>query len=238
MAVLESVPGFRRRFRLTPSPYVVKVEVEDDFHCMSVVVHHDGETAIQIIPEMRRAPWSTCPGAVEYVVKTFTGVALRRFAERGDKKSNCTHLYDLVLLAGNHAADAEQTVYDILVSDPVDGERFAEIRRNGISLLNWIESGFQLVKPESAAGYRLDKLRSWIDGLDQPLQEPARLLQWGNMLANGRIIPLENQSDATRMPPSCYTFQPERAQLAKRIGKIREFSQGSDQPLDEFKPVI
>lgn len=237
MVILHRTPGFRRRFRLTPSPYVVQAEVEDDFHCMSVVVHHDGEKAVQIIPEMRRAPWSTCPGAVEYVVQTFTGVALRLFAERGDKKSNCTHLYDLALLAANHAADEEQTVYDILVSDPVDGQRFAEIRRNGKGLLNWVESGFQIVKPESAAGCCLDRLRSWIDGLDQPLQEPARLLQWGNMLANGRIIPLQNQSDATRMPPSCYTFQPERAKLAERIGRIRDFSQGNDQPLDEFKTV-
>ena len=232
-------PGFFwRRIRITPSQWAVQAEVEDDFHCMSVVVHHDGEKAINIIADIRRVPWSTCPGAAQSLVRTFSGVALKQFPMRGDKKTNCTHLYDMALLAASHAMDEEQTIYDIRVSDAVDQQRRAEVRRNDEALLSWIESKFQIVQPESAAGIRLDRLRSWIDSLDRSLQEPARLLQWGNILANGRIIPLENQSDATRMPPNCYTFQPERAQLAKRIGKIRDFSQGNDQPLDEFKPVI
>lgn len=230
--------GFWRRIRLTPSPNAVQAEVEDDFHCMSVVVHHDGEKALRIVPDMRRAPWSTCPGAVDGLVQTFTGVALALFPERGEKKANCTHLYDLALLAASHAADRAQTIYDVLVSDPVDNQRLAEVRRNDETLLTWIESGFQIVKPDAAAGIRLDKLRSWIETLEPALQEPARLLQWGNMLANGRIIPLEKQSDATRMPPSCYTFQPERAEVAKRIGEIRDFSHGAGRPLEGCKTVV
>lgn len=238
MAVMEQSAGFWRRIRLTPSPRAVQAEVEDDFHCMSVIVHHDGETATRIVPEMRRVPWSTCPGAENELTQTFTGVALVSFPERGEKKANCTHLYDLALLAASHVTDECQTVYDIRITDPVDNQRHAEIRRNGETLLTWIESGFQLVKPESAVGVRLDKLRPWIETLEPALQEPARLLQWGNMLANGRIIPLEKQSDATRMPPNCYTFQPERAVVAKRIGEIRDFSQRKDQPLDDYKTVV
>jgi len=238
MSNLDQQPGFRRRFRVTPAQSAVQTEVEDDFHCMSVVVRHDGEKATQIEPDMRRVPWTTCPGAVAQLQQTFTGVALASFADRGEKQANCTHLHDLAVLAAGHAFDEAPTVYDILVSDPVDGMRHAEIRRNGERLLHWTESQFQIVEPKTAAGIRLDKLRSWIASLAPELQEAARLLQWGNMLANGRVIPLEKQSDATKMPPGCYTFQPERAAVAKRVGLIRDFSQEANQLLVDFEPRV
>lgn len=244
MQPLDHLPGFRRRFRITPGEGEgegekrVQCEVEDDFHCMSVTVHHDGKTATRIETDMRRVPWTTCPGAEKQLEQTFTGVALARFAERGEKRANCTHLHDLATLAAAHAGDSDTTIYDILVSDPVAGKRCAELRRNGENVLAWVESGFQIVEPEELAGTALDKLRPWIETLDPARQEAARLLQWGNMLANGRVIPLENQSDATRMPPGCYTFQPERKQFAKRVGEIRDFSEGAKQPLDDFKAAF
>lgn len=224
--------GFWRRFRITPEKGVIRTEVEDDFHCMSVLLHHKNGTATEVVADLNRAPWSTCPGAESKLVDTFSGQSLVDFSQLGDKKMNCTHLYDLALLAAAHAHDKEQTIYDILVSDPENEMRDAVVRLNGETVLTWREQGFHIVEPEGAAGIRLDKLRVWIDTLKPDLQEPARLLQWGNMLANGRIIPLENQSDATKMPASCYTFQPERAVIAKRIGEIKDFSQGGITPLD------
>ncbi len=231
MTNIDSLPGFRRRFRITPVPRRVSCALEDDFHCMTVVVHHDGVTATAVEPQMHRVPWTTCPGAVEQLRSTFTGVALAGFAERGDKTANCTHLFDLALLAAAHAHDRGTLVYDILVSDPQDGQRRVELRRNGATLLAWTEASFRIVEPAGLAGMTLDKLRPWIDTLDPQRQEAARLLRWGNMLANGRIIPLERQSDATRMPPNCYSFQPQRAVIARRVGVIRDFSRDGAEPL-------
>jgi hypothetical protein len=99
--------------------------------------------------------------------------------------------------------------------------------------LNWDEANFRVQNPVEAAGIRLDQLGSWIATLGPDKQEAARLLRWGNMLANGRTIPLERQSDASRMPPNCFTFQPHRAAQAKRVGVIRDFSAVSAQPLGE-----
>lgn len=238
MVALEQLPGFRRRFRITPGDGRVQCELEDDYHCMSVIVYHDGITATRIEPDMRRAPWTTCPGAQAQLQQTFTGVELDKFVGRGEKRANCTHLHDLATLAAAHASDSDPTIYDILVSDPVAGKRCAELRCNGEKVLGWVESGFQIVEPEALAGTALDKLRPWIDTLNPGQQEAARLLQWGNMLANGRVIPLENQSDATKMPPGCYTFQPEHKHIAKRVGEIRDFSAGAKQPLDDFEPAF
>jgi hypothetical protein len=231
---VDRLPGFRRRFRVTPAAGWVRSEVEDDYHRMSVTVHHDGQSAISIEPNVMRAPWTTCPGAASQLQQTFAGVALEAFARRGEKQANCTHLHDLAVLAAAHAADIEPFVYDILVTDPIDGTRRAELRRDGVTVLAWVERGFRLVEPAELDGLALDRMRPWIDSLDPARQEAARLLRWGNMLANGRIIPMDKQSDASRMPAgSCYTFQPRRAIQARRVGAIHDFSVGNVQPLED-----
>src|SRR5690349_7684522 len=111
---LDELPGYRRRFRITPSPNRVVSELEDDYHRMSVTIFHDGKQAISIEPVMHRAPWTTCPGAPAVLKQTFTGVALNEFAARGEKRSNCTHLHDLAVLAAAHALATAPLVYDIL----------------------------------------------------------------------------------------------------------------------------
>ncbi len=195
---------------------------------MSVTVFHDGKIATAVEPAMQRAPWTTCPGAIETLKQTFTGVALNAFAQRGEKRANCTHLHDLAVLAAAHALDDAVLVYDILVSDAIDGMRRAELRRNGVTVLSWADISGRIVEPAALAGMALDKMSPWISTLDPQQQEATRLLRWGNILANGRTIPLEMQSNATRMRPgSCYTFQPHRMIEAKRIGEIRDFSSGA-----------
>lgn len=228
---IDNLPGFRRRFRITPAPGVVRSEVEDDFHCMSVTVHHRNGVTTALEPVLSRAPWTTCPGAVDQLKQTFSGVPLAMYVERGEKRENCTHLHDLATLAATHAFDGEQIVYDILVSDPVQGLRSAEIRRNGRALMRWTLAEWRIVDPPELVGVTLDQLNRWIASLDPQQQEAARLLRWGAMIANGRTLPLERQSDAGRMPSNCYTFQPERKIHAQRIVAIRDFSRGAAQPL-------
>jgi len=205
---------------------------------MSVVLRHDGRSVTSVHPRMHRAPWTTCPGAEAQLKETFTGVALDEIPVRGEKSANCTHLYDLTLLGASHVFDTRPLVYNVLVSDAVEGMRRAELRRDGEVVLAWVEAGMKIREPEALAGTALRDLRHWIDSLEPALQEAARLLRWGNMMANGRSIPLEQQSDATRMPPGCYTFQPERAVKALRVGEVRDFSDGKTTPLEGLKVIL
>jgi hypothetical protein len=199
---------------------------------MSLTVQHRDGIATSLEPAIVRAPWSTCPGAVEQLKQTFTGVALEAFGERGEKRSNCTHLHDLATLGAAHAFDDEPVIYDVLVSDPVDGRRQAELRRNGVVQLRLAHVDGRLVDPPELTGMTLDKLGPWIASLDPQLQEGARVLRWGTMIANGRTIPMERQSDASRFPVgNCFTFQPQMRIAAKRIGEIRDFGAGAGQPL-------
>lgn len=203
-------------------------------HCMSVTLRHDGAQVTGIDADMARAPWTTCPGARDQLVRTFAGLPLEEVHSRRDKRGNCTHLHDLAVLAATHAcslAPGEGLDYEILVSDPQQGERRAEIRRQGNAVHVWVERDGVLCEPSEIAGLGLFALRDWIAGLPDPAREAARLLQWGAIMAHGRILPYEDQSDASRMPPNCYTFQPERSVHARRVGQVFDFSDGTRVPL-------
>lgn len=236
--MLDILPGFRRRFLVTPLPGRVTAAVEDDYHSMAVILHHDGQAVVRVEAIMERVPWTTCPGAPAVLQATFTGVALADVAARGEKKANCTHLHDLAVLAAARAGDDAPTCYEILACDPVEGEAVAEIRRNGAPLLQVAHRGHIMTAPAEIADLSLMKLRPWIDALEEPMREAARLLQWGTILANGRLIPMERQSTATRVPPNCFTFQPENAVKATRVGRVIDFTAEPLVPLDHFDGAV
>lgn len=229
-------PAFHRRILVTPSPDSVSAWVEDDYHHMGVTLRHDGTTIAHAAARIERAPWSTCPGAEAKLAATFAGVALDDAARRGERIANCTHLHDMALLAAAHARDAAPTRYAIVVTDAEAGIRRAGIARDGVAVLALVEHGGRLVEPTAAAGRTLFELGDWIADLDAPLREAARLLRWAAIVAHGRAIPLARQSDASRMPSTCFTFQPERKGDARRVGAIVDFSAGGRGPLDPIAP--
>jgi hypothetical protein len=229
---LDTVPGFRRRFKITPAPGQVRAALEDDYHHMHVTLDHADGVITQATSVMVRAPWTTCPGAQQRLRDTFTGRTLAEAADRGEKITNCTHLHDLALLAATHASDARETVYDVFRADPRDGRGETELRLNGECVMRWTIEGFTITDPPEIAGLTLTLLGKWIATLPPAQQEQARVLRWASIIAHGRSIPLAQQSDATKIPANCYTFQPENAVRAKRVGEIRDFSAGGPQPLE------
>lgn len=231
---LDHLPGFRRRLLVTPRSETVTAAVEDDYHCMAVTLVHDGTTITEIEGVMERMPWTTCPGAPAVLKATFQGVGLEEVAARGAKQANCTHLHDLALLAAAHAMDTDPTRYDILVSDPVEGLVTAEIRRDGAVIHRIEHRADTVTKPADASGISLFKLRGWIETFSGIEREAARLLQWGTILAHGRTTPMDRQSDASRMPANCFTFQPENSANAVRVGQIVDFSGSGREPLSHF----
>lgn len=200
---------------------------------MRVVLHHDGTRIEAVEAEIVRAPWSTCPGAEAKARDTFTGMALEEVARAGGKKLNCTHLFDLAQWAAAHALDSKPLRYDVEVSDPVDGVRQLRLSLDSVLAMHWVERDNVLAEPGDLAGKSLFQLRDWIADLDPVETEKAKLLQWAAIVAHGRMIPLERQSDATKIPPNCFTFQPERAVHAQRVGEIRDFAALREAPLTD-----
>lgn len=222
-APLDALPGFRRRILIEPGAGSVGAELEDDYHRMAVTIAHENGIATAVSATMARSPWTTCPGAERQLPLSFVGRPLAGFGIVGERARNCTHLHDLALLAAAHAGDAAPTVIDILASDPVDGVKRAELRRNGATVLRWRLEGNRIVAPAAIAGRGLRELGDWIAGLDADGREAARLLRWGTMISGGRAIVVEK--DTKQLPQgACYTFQPERFARAARSGAILDLS--------------
>jgi hypothetical protein len=232
---IDQLPGYRRRIRITPSAGAARAELEDDYHHMAVTLRHENGIVTEAIAEQTRAPWTTCPGAIAQLAHDFNGVLLADIPRSKDVKlRNCTHLHDLATLAADHARDERLIEYDMFVSDPILDRRLIELRKNGSPVMQWVEQNGRLVSSAAMNGLTILHLNDWIRTLTSEEQEYARLLRWGARIAYGRLIPLEQQSDATTMPLSCYTFQPHISVGARRIGVIRDFSGETTQPLDPF----
>jgi hypothetical protein len=101
-------------------------------------------------------------------------------------------------------------------------------------MMRWVERDGVLVSPHAVAGLSLTTLRDWIASLPEIEREPARLLQWASIVAHGRTLPWERMNLTDNMPPSCYTFQPERIASASRIGETVDFSGTGTTPLESY----
>lgn len=226
--------GYRRGIRIVSDGVrSVLAELEDDIHAFAVSLSHDGCKILALDVEIRRAPWSTCPGAERVLKDALVHMKLNEVYRYPHKKQQCTHLMDLAIWGAQYTSRKIVVEYDALVHDAVEGVRHAEIWRDGERLMEWDEAGFVLSAPPEVAGCNLFGMNEWLKTLDPTQQEAVRILRWANMIANGRAMTLAEQSDATRMPPNCYSFQPKRAASAKRVGVIKDFSFGHDEPLKQ-----
>ncbi|HMP57225.1 MAG TPA: DUF2889 domain-containing protein [Novosphingobium sp.] len=232
------LPGFRRTTRIEPRAGAVAAMMEDDMHAMAVILRHDGQRLLRVEPDQQRAPWNTCPGAEAKLVATFTGLPLGEVSARRERTLNCTHLHDLAVLAAAHAQGRQPVLYEMAVSDPVDACRVLEIRRDGAAVWRWVERDGRFVAPDAIAGRGLFDLRDWIASLPAAEREAARLLQTAGLIAHGRTLPMEQQSDATAIPPNCHTFQPEQARMARRIRAPLDFSGDGPRLLAGLAPGV
>ncbi|MDO6414462.1 DUF2889 domain-containing protein [Sphingomonas sp. BIUV-7] len=225
--------GYRRRILIEPAPGRVVAELEDDYHRMVVALdHHDG-VVTRVESDMKRGPWTSCPGAMDTLEQTFVGTTLADFVARGDKTLNCTHLYDLSLFAAAHAHDEAATAYDIVVTDAVDTVRCARLARNGVPLLEWHLEGDLFRFPADLAGTRLHALGPWIAGLDKAGAEAWRILRWATIIAQGRGMDIPAGLPATAFASgACFTFQPETAGRSfRRPGADIDFSAPGLEPM-------
>lgn len=238
-------PGYRRRILIEPGQgpggaagkYQVTAELEDDYHRMVVTLTHKDGVVTEVSSEMKRSPWTLCPGAMAQLAETFTGVALADVARRGQKTANCTHLHDLTLFAAAHADESAPIAYDILVTDAVDGARRATLSRNGAPMLDWTLQGSAMnevfTSPAELAGRQMSQLNEVIAQQDKTRAESMRILRWASMVAHGRVRDMPAGMSATEFPAgSCYNFQADRAPGSfRRPGADIDFSKPGAAPM-------
>jgi hypothetical protein len=236
-----SKPGiYRRRIVLSAEGDTASGWLEDDFHCFGAKLRHDGDRVVELSGEAKRWPWTTCPGAIDplqQLVGAPLSTSLRGIARGVDPRAQCTHLFDVALLAIAQAARGEgRRVYDIALPDRVAGHTRSTLRRDGELALAWeIERG-EIKSPERYAGRTLQggRFNAWLDAHFEGDEAEAALV-----LRRACIIGIGRKYDFDQIPRAeafahelgagaCHTFGSSVLPNALRIvGSVRDFT---DQP--------
>lgn len=235
---------YRRRIILDASSgHSVHAALEDDYHHFVLQLEHDGERVTAVSSEAKRIPWTSCPAASGQLVQ-LVGLAISRdilVNSAGiDAYTQCTHQFDLGLMAIAQAARDGSRRYDVSISDPRDGLSTATLDIDGKLQLEWVMEGSTIVAPARDAGTNLRSLKLREVAMRDPeVAEHIALLRRAVMVAGGRAFDLDQVDSpmpfAARMSGACFAYQPERIAFARRNpGSIRDFSASAERLLPDF----
>jgi len=240
---------YRRRILLVAANGRVTADLEDDFHCYRVEIEHDGGQVGAVRGDAARYPWTEC-GRVFTPLQAFRGTplstSLTAVSRRANPRENCTHVFDLAVLAVAHAAAGRgRRQYDIAVPDRTDGVTRATLERDGEPVLAWDLCGSEVSDPPPYAGRELRGagLARWAEAeLDPDTAEAAIVLRRGSFIANGRLGDFDSARDASVLlawaENSCHSFTRGIAEKALRVrGSTREFTHHPERLLaDVLRP--
>lgn len=236
---------FRRRIRLTRLHHQVHGELEDDCHGFQVTLQHDGRVVTAVAGDALRVPLTSCAGAL-LPLQALVGCALdaspSAIIAQAKPRSNCTHWYDLSLLALAHATQSERVrVYDVEVVDaPADGSAArAEVFLNGRSIHRWQLQATTIVEPQEFAGRPvLRGFSAWAYGaFDGGAREAAFVLSKGVFVAFSRMFDMSGIGgqpalEHTNMLGACYSYSPGVVERAfRKYDTVRDFSAVPEQLL-------
>lgn len=229
----------RRRIRLADRDGLLRCTLFDNFHDMTVELHHDGERVLAASGRMDRFPKTTCPGAVGQLAQLVGGAisdgapGARRLV---DRTQHCTHLLDLAAfgLAMLSRGESERQ-FDIAVSDR-DAERCQQVEvlvdgqpALALSLRNEI-----IESPDDCAGVALfGGFGRWAAGRFAGIELDTWIMaQMVVMIAQGRAFLTDGAdplpvSKGLHRKGACYTFsEPQFSAAWDEIGTVLDLTQG------------
>jgi hypothetical protein len=229
---------YRRRIRLTRQDSQVFGELEDDCHGFRVTLQHDGRVVTAITGDALRVPLTSCAGALA-PLQTLVGLALDAslpaILAQSKPRNNCTHWYDLSLLALTHATQREPVrVYDVEVVDQAadDESARAEVFLNGVSVHRWLIDRTTIVEPQEFARRPvLNGFSAWAySTFNGEAREAAFVLSKGIFVAFSRLFDMSGISGQsalkhTNMLGACYSYSPGVVETSFRnYDTVRDFS--------------
>lgn len=236
--------AFRRRIRLYNEPGQVGAELEDCNHGFRLIIKHQHQYINAIEVEALRYPLSSCPGAIkplQALVGCRLDSSLNTFKQASQPRNNCTHLYDLALLAINHAQRNElERIYDVEVPDSMDTKQSMSVLRNGQQIHHWEIDRQLIVKPNGLVDKPvMQGFSKWSQQHfnDADNLEAALVLQRGYFVARARRVELNNRGgepavNDTMMTGACYSYSPNVVERSWRLpGTVRDFSDCPEQLL-------
>jgi hypothetical protein len=235
------LPPYRRAVVATGGLGWAQAEMEDNHHHFRVRIEHDGTRITHVEGAAPRTPWSLCPLAIaelKQIESTQLIADMTELAAPFDQRQQCTHLFDLAMVAGTAAAKrVEYRRWDMSVPVRVeDGTRGMLARDDGLTLALDV-LGTEIVGPPPFSGVSLKRgFPQWAsEALPPDLAEAALLLRRALFVGKGsrRIDQRETAGSELRNPGGCFVMQPARAPHAKRmVGNSYEFPNPARGPLN------
>lgn len=233
---------FRRVLYVVARENEVRAELEDDFHRFRVTIRYGDGCVSAIRGEALRYPWTSCPGAAR-PLQTLVGMTLDRAPDavyrHADGRLQCTHMFELAGVAIAQATRAEgKRLYEMCVTDPVNGIRFAQLIQDGTEQLKWAVRDEIVGSNDRFDGKTFKEVGRWAaeNGSDA-IAEPALLLRRAARLSVARQIDVDSYSTAADMQRNaiCHSYQPDIAPNALRVtGSHRDFDSDGSRPLGDL----
>src|SRR5690554_4115159 len=231
MQALQSPHVFFRRVIFDVTETECQVAMEDEHHYFVLDLGHDGERITSVDSSSRRTPWTICPQAAARL-QAFVGQPLRQRIAVNlpeiDSKQQCTHQYDLLMLALAQATRPGRRKYLSKVVGAMYEYRHAELWLNDEKLLDWRLRGTTIHSDDEFDQQDLRSIMPWAEQtLDDRLLEALYVQRRSVMVAASKgfnldLIKNAGQAMAARAG-ACFVFQPERAEQAVRvIGSTRQ----------------
>ena len=237
MQALDSPHVFFRRIIFDVSATECQVAMEDEHHYFVLDIEHDGARITGVNSNARRTPWTICPQAAARL-QEFVGQPLRqRIAvniDQIDSKQQCTHQYDLLMVALAQASCPGRREYLSKVVGAMHEYRHAQLWLNEEKLLDWRLRGTTIHSEDEFNQQDLRSIMPWAEETLTDRQLEALFVQRRAVMVaaskglNLDLIQNAGQAMAIRAG-ACFVFQPERADQAVRVvGSTRIDVQGSD----------
>lgn len=230
---------YRRRLRIKKTPDLVVADLLDDYHEMACTLHHDGANIVRIKSYLRRAPFSTCPGAsaaTTELVGLPLSISRKALYGGGRARRNCTHIFDLLGFAISQArSERWNTMLHFVVPDLSPEGSQVSVIQDGRTVLQWSTNADEtIVEPKEHAG------RSLFGGFSQWAEtnfsgfelELVLHLQKAIFVSRGRryLIRRESENSIRDEPErlgACFTFSEPQFSIAKpNPDYVRDFTGG------------
>jgi hypothetical protein len=231
---------FRRKIELMSAKNACRARLQDDFHHFAVTLQHDGQIIRALTGEAIRIPWTACSGSLD-MLHRLEGQPLAALAARigaAERAQHCNHLFDLALLACDQTVRFENGQnanrrYDIDIAMDANRRGHLRCKRDG-QVIVYVTLEFtdtwqsRVTSTGALQGRNLGSTKDLqLDTWCPQDREVLYVMRRAAHVSIGRWINIaENDVPSDYdVPPTCYTYQPERVSTAQRItGSIKDFT--------------
>lgn len=214
-------------------PERVEAIMEDAFHALALMIHHDKHRLTEVEARWERHPLTSCAGAGS-ALPVLAGLPLiddlRTRWLQAEPALQCTHMFDTLRLAALHIAHMRNDRhYEVVLPDAGQNAQPVQLFQDSALIFEiQIDGDFRITAPASYAGAPLlNGFARWAaDRLSAEEFEHLFLIQRGTFVGRGQRM------DITRYygrdgalsgpdPATCFGSQPERYATSLRLANAR-----------------